>query len=243
MRLLSFLENGVEIEYEDWTKHQNIKLDLTTWGRTKLYDAEKVLEECTVEEVVTLFEYEAEEKKSDDDAEDVVNGVFAQIDGMKIGLHLKGIDEWKEKIVGWIREEQMDGKKMKELSIHILRNEIKTRLVSDHQSAAFKKLNGPSAKLVKLCRSIDVHRVLLAAKSQSMNVDEAENERVDDEEERDDLKSGDRETVDEEAHDLMMNDQVPVMDDDDDDDVDGGDGNEEKLQESALSVSSLSDGM
>ena len=46
-------------------------MELLTWGKTKLYEGEIVLEECTVEQVVTLFEFKAEEQKDDDQKQNV----------------------------------------------------------------------------------------------------------------------------------------------------------------------------
>lgn len=59
--------NETKIE-DSWTKCGGAKLKLFTWGRTKIYQDEMVLEECTVEQIVTVFEYEAEETKENDDS-------------------------------------------------------------------------------------------------------------------------------------------------------------------------------
>ena len=49
-----------------WRQSGGAKLKLFTWGRTKLYEGETLLEECTVEQIVTLFEYTAEEQKENE---------------------------------------------------------------------------------------------------------------------------------------------------------------------------------
>lgn len=44
------------------------KLKLYTWGLTKMYGDEKVLEECSVEDIVTLWTFvNADEQKDDAD--------------------------------------------------------------------------------------------------------------------------------------------------------------------------------
>lgn len=60
------------IEHDTWTE-SNTKLKLETWGMKKIYTAEKVLNECTVDDIVTLFTYKAEEKKEDENKDKVQN--------------------------------------------------------------------------------------------------------------------------------------------------------------------------
>ena len=52
-----------------WTESGGAKLKLFTWGRTKMYAKETLLEECTVEQILTLFQYTAEEQKDDEKQE------------------------------------------------------------------------------------------------------------------------------------------------------------------------------
>ena len=49
------------IEYEQWTETGQHKMELETWGLTKLYAGETVLEECTIDQVITLLTYVNEE--------------------------------------------------------------------------------------------------------------------------------------------------------------------------------------
>lgn len=58
-RIFTKLTKEVVIEQEQWTDIGSTKLKLYTWGKTKLYEWETVLEECSVEQIVTLFEYRA----------------------------------------------------------------------------------------------------------------------------------------------------------------------------------------
>merc|ERR550539_1197169 len=69
-RIFSKLTQEVMIDYENWTETGNTKLKLETWGLTKLYASETVLEECTVEQVVTLFTFRAKASPPKDDAKD-----------------------------------------------------------------------------------------------------------------------------------------------------------------------------
>lgn len=68
-QIIAKLSSEVLIEYDQWTETGNIKLRLETWGLTKMYRGQTVLEECTVEQIVTLFEYRAptSEEKEDDE--------------------------------------------------------------------------------------------------------------------------------------------------------------------------------
>ena len=66
------LKDSVEIQFNKWAEGKRPKLKLYTLDRVKLYeDGDMVLEECTVEDVVTLFEFVAEEKKEDEEQEKV----------------------------------------------------------------------------------------------------------------------------------------------------------------------------
>merc|ERR1719336_2916368 len=84
-RIFTKLRKEVMIDHSEWTQ-ANAKLKLETWGLTKLYSAETVLEECTVEQIVILFTFvnnEPEEKVDDPEpktVENTVNGVFAQFE-------------------------------------------------------------------------------------------------------------------------------------------------------------------
>jgi len=170
-RIFTKLRKEVVIEYDQWTETGNTKLKLETWGLTKMYEGETVLEECTVEQIVTLFEYRApdvEEKKDDDQpvpVEELVDGVFAQIERVtaKATVKMTQIDGWKEKIVQWVRDQQIDGKKLKETANKELNKTMRIALEPDEKAA--KKLNGPCGKVLNVCKKMPVHKVLEAAKA------------------------------------------------------------------------------
>merc|ERR1719361_316556 len=128
-RIFSKLTQEVMIEYDTWTETGNTKLKLETWGLTKLYASEPVLEECTVEQVVTLFTFRAKASPPKDDAKDdekdenddkpmepdPVNGVFAQFELVtnSASEKLRKVENWQDKLVEWIREQNIDGKTIK----------------------------------------------------------------------------------------------------------------------------------
>ena len=60
-KIYAVLRDDVVIEYEEWTKSWNTTLKLRTWGMAKLYPAEKALAECTVEDIVTVLLFEAQD--------------------------------------------------------------------------------------------------------------------------------------------------------------------------------------
>jgi len=174
-RVYSKLKKEVMIEHDSWTDSNN-KLKLYTWGMKKMYTAEKVLDECTVEDVVTLFTYKADDdQKEDPDADtdaDVVDGVFAQFEA-KGGAGFKNIakvDGWKDKIVDWIRKNEVDGKKMTETAPKNLTPGMKSALIPDDElnekgKQKNKVLGGPCGRMLTICKKIPVHMVLTAAQA------------------------------------------------------------------------------
>jgi len=175
-RIYSKLKKEVMIEHDSWTD-SNQKLKLKTWGMKKMYTAEKVLDECTVDDVVTLFTFKAEEQKEDPDQDkdaQVVNGVFAVFEA-KGGNGLKnmsGIEDWKGKIVQWIRDNDIDGKKVVETAAKHLTPGMKNALIPDDQlNDKGKPLNmilgGPCGRLLSTLKTkTPVHKVLTAAAAQ-----------------------------------------------------------------------------
>lgn len=99
-----------------------------------------------------------------------MQGIFAEFEKVtgKAAVQLRNIVGWKEKIVEWIREEKVDGKKIMETPDRELTVEMRKKLVDDPKSAAFKRLNGPSKKLLRICKSLPVHEIL--KKNKNSNV-------------------------------------------------------------------------
>lgn len=102
-------------------------------------------------------------------AKDVVNGVFAEFEQntTKTAKQLRAIDGWKQKIVEWIREENLDGKKLMEISVNKLSRKMRLKLVPgvDEKSKEFRKLTGATQKILKICRKTSVDRILTQAKA------------------------------------------------------------------------------
>lgn len=169
IRIFNKLRKEVMIEYDEWT-WRNTKLKLYTWGFTKFYLNEKVLEECSVEDIVTLFTFVNEDDQKQDDErlpdEETVNGVFAYFEGLdtKSGRNLMSIDGWKDRIVEWIYEQNIDGRKLKEKNNKEINRTMRAKLEPDEKRA--KRLNGPCGKMLNFCKKMPVHRVLMAAKAQ-----------------------------------------------------------------------------
>ena len=96
-----------------------------------------------------------------------MNGVFAQFEMVdsKAGVKLREIAEWKSKIVEWIREQEVDGNKLKNTANKVLNVTMRAKLESDEKLA--KKLNGPCGKMLNVCKKMPVHKVLEAAKAKA----------------------------------------------------------------------------
>merc|ERR1719229_667496 len=93
-RIFTKLREEGMIEYDQWTETGNTKLKLETWGLTKLYAGETVLEECTIDQVITLLTYVNEDdvKEDGDEAvgpEELVQGVFAYFEATAKGATQK----------------------------------------------------------------------------------------------------------------------------------------------------------
>ena len=95
----------------------------------------------------------------------MVDGVFAQIERVtaKATVKMTQIEGWKEKIVLWIRDQQIDGQKLKETANKELNKTMRIELEPDAKKA--KKLNGPCGKVLNVCKKMPVHQVLEAAKA------------------------------------------------------------------------------
>ena len=74
------------------------------------------------------------------------------------------IDGWKEKIIEWVRERQIDGKTVRETANKELNKTMRVKLEPDEKAA--KKLNGPCGKVLNVLKKMPVHKVLEAATAQ-----------------------------------------------------------------------------
>ena len=106
---------------------------------------------------------------------DPVNGVFAQFEqntSGKVQGKLRGIEGWKGKILQWIRDQEIDGKKLKETANKELNKTMRIAFEPDEKAA--KKWNGPCNKMLNICKKMPVHKVLEAAKVQKSIYPEVE---------------------------------------------------------------------
>ena len=166
-KMYSLLMNDVVIEYSQWTASWDTTLELFTWGRTKLYDDEKVLEECTVEEIVTLLTFQRdnplmEDEKNEMDSVDV-DGVFSRFASSEMFRsdfdEISKIDKWRDIVVKWIRVEKVDGRRLKSDSIHILAAEIAATLTFNSAEES-NTLQLPCTTIPKLCKLCPAHLIL-----------------------------------------------------------------------------------
>eukprot|EP01083_Nonionella_stella_P085012 235424_1 len=91
--------------------HQQ-KLQLQNWGKTKMYKAENIIDECDTEEIIKLFTFvnKEPEKKTDDD--DVyVQGVFEAITKNK-KTALMNLDYFQNKVETFYADNNITGKTM-----------------------------------------------------------------------------------------------------------------------------------
>jgi len=172
-RIYTKLKKEVMVDADQWTQGAT-KLKLKTWGLRKLYTAEKVLEECTVEEVVTLFTFVPadDDEKKDDAAEVVLDGVFCAFEKKKNKAqhNVCAIEEWKEKLIGWIREDNIDGKTLHDGNNKMFSPKMKNALIpdtvlNDKGKPANQVLGGACGKMLTFVKKMPVHQVLKAAEA------------------------------------------------------------------------------
>ena len=124
-----------------------------------------VLEECTVEDIVTLLTFDAvDDGMSRNLGSDSVDGVFSRF--KKMGGDdtecLLEIDDWKEKIVEWVRNEGVDGAEMTEMEIQDTALLLANALLPDDMSLSKKKtlrraLKRQCVSILSLCKNTDIY--------------------------------------------------------------------------------------
>eukprot|EP01084_Bolivina_argentea_P077639 140866_1 len=113
-KIFAALENQILIQ-SDWHEEMPLpKLKLKTINYTKMYKNEKILEDCTVEDIIKLLSHENADI-TNSDAKD--QGVFAVVIAKQKGKRctLESIPNWKNKIINFFRENNIDGKKVNEI--------------------------------------------------------------------------------------------------------------------------------
>ena len=135
-------------------------------------EAEKVLADCTVDDIVTVLLFMAEdddEEKERDSDHEAVDGVFSRF--QKLGGNdlesMAEVVEWREKMVEWVRSEGVDGKVIADsLNDGELIEGMKRALVPDDDGTA--SLDGACGSILNLCRKHPVHGLLAAAKQRAV---------------------------------------------------------------------------
>jgi len=147
-KIYTKLKKDVVIERTTWLELPQPKLKLQTWGKTKMYSAEKVLDECTVAEVVLLLQ----------------NGVLAQVVEAnaakgKGASALEKVEDWQAKLVQWFEANEVDGDKL-------VNDPVKQTCKSlmDHLEKGNNKLRGPVNQVIRALKKCYVHDVLASAK-------------------------------------------------------------------------------
>eukprot|EP01083_Nonionella_stella_P020177 55935_1 len=98
-KIYTKLKKDVVIETTTWLELPQPKLELQTWGWTKMYQGEKVLNECTVDEMIKLL----------------TNGVFQDVIDANAKKNkpsaLEGVENWQTKIIEYFTKNDMSGEK------------------------------------------------------------------------------------------------------------------------------------
>ena len=137
--------------------------------RFKLYPV--VLADCSVEDIVTLFMFKADddddEKERNSDREDV-DGVFCRFEkrGGDDMEYITKVMQWKEKIVQWIRSEKVDGKKLMETDNEQLIEGMKKAL--NIESDDNESFDSVFAVILDLCRQSAVDEILKNVKQRKV---------------------------------------------------------------------------
>ena len=139
--------------------------------RFKLYPI--VLADCSVDDIVTLFLFEADDdddEKERDSGRGPVDGVFCRFE--KLGRDhtesMTKIVEWKEKMVRWILTEKVDGIKLMETNNKELIEGMQTALNVRSDSNEFPDRAAACATILDLCRQSAVHEILHNVKEQGV---------------------------------------------------------------------------
>jgi hypothetical protein len=147
-KIYTKLKKDVVIEKTTWMELPQPKLQLQTWGKTKLYAAEKVLLECTCEEMVQLLQF------------GVLDEIIAANAAKNKQSALELVDDWQNKLVEYFRENEMDGKK-------VVEGQVKQtcQALMDHLDKGNKKLRGGVNQVLRALKKCYVHEILEKAKA------------------------------------------------------------------------------
>jgi len=142
-RVFTKLKKDVIIETTTWLELPQPKLKLKNWGYTKMYKGEKVIDECTVEEMVRLLK----------------NGVLQAVVDANAAKNkpsaLESVDKWQEKICQYFIDNQLDGKKFMETGV-----KDTCKSIMDALEKGNNKLRGGVNQVIRGLKKCYVHELL-----------------------------------------------------------------------------------
>ena len=172
IKIYTKLKKDVVIKKATWMELPQPKLKLETWGMTKMYHAETVIEECSLEQVIQLLRYvNPDEEKSGD----AVQGVFAMVvssnQKKSKSSALEKEDHWQDKVVQAFRDLEIDGHKLMNDSVKEICNAIMNSVVpltelNERGRPRNVKLRGGVNQVLRALKSCYVHGILTAAAKQ-----------------------------------------------------------------------------
>jgi len=142
-KIYTKLKKDVVIEKTTWMELPQPKMVLQTWGKTKMYDAEKVLEECTVQDMVDLLEY------------GVLAAVVLENKDKAKRPALELVPDWQKKLVDYFKANEMTGDK-------IVNGKVKPMCqdIMDNLEKGNKKLRGGVNQVLRALKKCYVHEIL-----------------------------------------------------------------------------------
>lgn len=147
-KIYTKLKKDVVIEKTTWMELPQPKMTLKTWNMSKMYSAEKVIDECTVDEVVALLEY------------GVLAIVVAENASKPKTPAIQLVDDWQKKLCVYFKEHEMDGQM-------IVNGKVKPMCqgIMDNLDLGNKKLRGGVNQVLRALKKCYVHEILEKAKA------------------------------------------------------------------------------
>eukprot|EP01084_Bolivina_argentea_P157530 274501_1 len=177
IKIYNKLKKDAAIDTKKWFEFPQPKLRLQTWGYSKMYKGEKVLDECTVEEMIQLLTYVNSEEKDGYDPVDhkYVQGAFSVVElqnkkkGKPSALELE--ENWKNKIIKFFGDHHLDGKTFVESSIKRICQDCMNALIPPTELNAKgrpknTKLRGGVNQVLRALKGCYVDGILKASNQQ-----------------------------------------------------------------------------
>ena len=169
----------------DMTSFQMVMELLSMWYLNALRRFELqpvILEDCSVEDVDTLFTFEAgddDDEKTRESDREMVDGVFSRFEkrGRSDLQCMIEIAQWKEKIVEWVQTEKVDGKKLTETADEELIDRMEEALSNDADvEVIVMDDDEPVARacgvMLRLCKTCSVYEILRKNANRASILDE-----------------------------------------------------------------------